>query len=144
MNLNITGRYDATSRFYKPTRAANQYSYLYYGAALSAILTEAIPALSNDILSYAKLRASYNKNGNDNIPLYGLDLSYSNGSNFPYGSNVGLTVGNTLPDANLKPEFVTAIEAGGEFAFLKNRINLDLSWYTQRSVGQVLTVRIPN
>ncbi|MFM8586711.1 MAG: SusC/RagA family TonB-linked outer membrane protein [Bacteroidota bacterium] len=144
LNLNLTGRYDATSRFYKSTRAANQYSYLYYGAALSAILTEAIPALSNDFLSYAKLRASYNKNGNDNIPLYGLDLSYSNGSNFPYGSNVGLTVGNTLPDANLKPEFVTAIEAGGEFAFLKNRINLDLSWYTQRSVGQVLTVRIPN
>lgn len=144
LNLNLTGRYDATSRFYKPTRTTNQYSYLYYGAALSAILTDAIPQLKTSVLSYAKLRASYNKNGNDNIPLYGLDLSYSNGANFPYGSNVGLTVGNTLPDANLKPEFVTAIEAGGEFAFFDNRINLDLSWYKQNSIGQVLTVKIPN
>jgi len=144
LNLNVTARYDATSRFFKPTRTANQYSYLYYGAALSFIVTDAFPKLKSDWLSYAKLRSSYNKNGNDNIPLYGLDLSYSNGSNYPYGSNVGLTVGNTLPDANLKPEFVTALEFGGEFSFLKNRVNLDVSWYKQNSIGQVLTVRIPN
>jgi TonB-linked SusC/RagA family outer membrane protein len=144
LNLNITGRYDATSRFFKTTRAANQYSYLYYGAALSLVLTDAIPALKNDVLNYAKLRGSYNKNGNDNIPLYGLDLAYANGANFPYGNNVGLTVGNTLPDANLKPEFVTAMEVGGEFSMFKNRVNLDVSWYNQKSEGQVLTVKVPN
>jgi len=144
LNLNLTGRYDATSRFFKTTRAANQYSYFYYGAALSLVLTDAIPALKNDVLNYAKLRGSYNKNGNDNIPLYGLDLAYANGANFPYGNNVGLTVGNTLPDANLKPEFVTAMEVGGEFSMFKNRVNLDVSWYNQKSEGQVLTVKIPN
>jgi hypothetical protein len=144
LNLNLTGRYDATSRFFKTTRSTDQYSYLYYGAALSFVLTDAIPALKNDVLNYAKLRGSYNKNGNDNIPLYGLDLAYNNGTNFPYGNNVGLSVGNTLPDANLKPEFVTAIEVGGEFSFLKNRVNLDVSWYTQKSEGQVLTVKVPN
>ncbi len=144
INLNLTGRYDATSRFYKSTRATDQYSYLYYGAALSLILTDAIPKLKSDVLNYAKLRTSYNKNGNDNIPLYGLDLAYANGTNFPYGNNVGLTVGNTLPDANLKPEFVTAMEVGGEFSMFKNRVNLDVSWYTQKSEGQVLTVKVPN
>ena len=144
INLNVTGRYDATSRFFKPTRSTNQYSYFYYGAAVSFILTDAIPSLKSNILNYAKLRSSYNKNGNDNIPLYGLDLAFANGANFPYGSNVGLTVGNTLPDANLKPEFVTALEFGGEFSLLKNRVNLDLSWYDQSSVGQVLSVKVPN
>jgi TonB-linked SusC/RagA family outer membrane protein len=144
INLNVTGRYDQTSRFFKPTRSTNQYSYFYYGAALSFILTDAIPSLKSNVLNYAKLRTSYNKNGNDNIPLYGLDLAFANGANFPYGSNVGLTVGNTLPDANLKPEFVTAIEVGGEFSLLKNRVNLDLSWYNQSSVGQVLSVKVPN
>lgn len=144
LNLNLTARYDATSRFFKTTRSADQYSYLYYGAALSFIVTDAFPKLKSDWLSYAKLRTSYNKNGNDNIPLYGLDLSYANGANYPYGSNVGLTVGNTLPDANLTPEFVTAFEVGGEFSLLKNRVNLDVSWYKQSSIGQVLTVRIPN
>jgi hypothetical protein len=144
LNLNLTGRYDATSRFFKSTRDASQYSYFYYGAALSFVLTDAIPALKNDVLNYAKLRTSYNKNGNDNIPLYGLDMAYANGTNFPYGNNVGLTVGNTLPDANLKPEFVTAMEVGGEFSMFKNRVNLDVSWYSQKSEGQVLTVKIPN
>jgi TonB-linked SusC/RagA family outer membrane protein len=144
INLNVTGRYDATSRFFKPTRATNQYSYFYYGAALSFILTDAIPSLKSNVLNYAKLRTSYNKNGNDNIPLYGLDLAFANGANFPYGSNVGLTVGNTLPDGDLKPEFVTALEFGGEFSLLKNRVNLDLSWYNQSSVGQVLSVKVPN
>jgi TonB-linked SusC/RagA family outer membrane protein len=144
LNLNITGRYDATSRFFKTTRATNQYSYFYYGAALSFILTDAIPSLKSNTLNYAKLRTSYNKNGNDNIPLYGLDLAFANGANFPYGSNVGLTVGNTLPDANLKPEFVTAVEVGGEFSMFKNRVNLDLAWYNQSSVGQVLSVKVPN
>ena len=144
LNLNLTARYDATSRFFKQTRAANQYSYLYYGAALSFILTDAFPALKSNVLNYAKLRTSYNKNGNDNIPLYGLDLAYNNGANFPYGNNVGLSVGNTLPDANLKPEFVTALEFGAELSMFKNRVNLDVSLYDQSSVGQVLTVKIPN
>ena len=144
LNLNLTARYDATSRFFKQTRAANQYSYLYYGAALSFIVTDAFPALKSNVLNYAKLRTSYNKNGNDNIPLYGLDLAYNNGANFPYGNNVGLSVGNTLPDANLKPEFVTALEFGAELSMFKNRMNLDVSMYDQSSVGQVLTVKVPN
>jgi TonB-linked SusC/RagA family outer membrane protein len=144
LNLNLTGRFDATSRFFKQTRAANQYSYFYYGAALSFIVTDAFPSLKSNVLNYAKLRTSYNKNGNDNIPLYGLDLAYNNGANFPYGNNVGLTVGNTLPDADLKPEFVTALEFGAELSMFKNRVNLDVSWYDQSSVGQVLTVKVPN
>jgi TonB-linked SusC/RagA family outer membrane protein len=144
LNLNLTGRFDATSRFFKQTRAANQYSYLYYGAALSFIVTDAFPALKSNVMNYAKLRTSYNKNGNDNIPLYGLDLAYNNGANFPYGNNVGLSVGNTLPDADLKPEFVTALEFGAELSMFKNRVNLDVSWYDQSSVGQVLTVKVPN
>jgi TonB-linked SusC/RagA family outer membrane protein len=144
LNLNLTGRFDATSRFFKQSRTANQYSYLYYGAALSFIVTDAFPSLKSNVLNYAKLRTSYNKNGNDNIPLYGLDLAYNNGANFPYGNNVGLSVGNTLPDADLKPEFVTALEFGAELSMFKNRVNLDVSWYDQSSVGQVLTVKVPN
>lgn len=144
LNLNLTGRFDATSRFFKQSRTANQYSYLYYGAALSFSVTDAFPSLKSNVLNYAKLRTSYNKNGNDNIPLYGLDLAYNNGANFPYGNNVGLSVGNTLPDADLKPEFVTALEFGAELSMFKNRVNLDVSWYDQSSVGQVLTVKVPN
>ncbi len=141
--LNGTFRYDATSRFYKPTRDKSYWSYPYYGVALSFIATDAIPGLKSNIVNYAKLRVNYNKNANDNIPLYGLDLVYNNGANFPFGNTVGLTVGNTLPDANLKPEVVFSSEIGGEFQLFNNRVNLDFSAYTQSSKGQVITVNVP-
>ena len=142
--LNGTFRYDATSRFYKPDRPTNTWSYPYYGLALSFIATDAIPSLKSNTLNYAKLRINANKNGNDNLPLYGLDLTYPNGGGFPYGNIVGLTVGNTLPDANLTPEFVTSYEVGGEFQMFNNRVNLDVTAYTQTSKGQVITVKVPN
>ncbi|MEO8173602.1 MAG: TonB-dependent receptor, partial [Sediminibacterium sp.] len=142
--FNGTFRFDATSRFFKPDRPANTWSYPYYGAAVSFIATDAIPSLKSKALNYAKLRVNVNRNGNDNIPLYGLDLAYNGGANFPFGNTVGLSVGGTLPDANLKPEFVTSYEAGGEFQLFDNRVNLDVTAFSQKSVGQVITVRIPN
>ncbi|MVM28765.1 SusC/RagA family TonB-linked outer membrane protein [Spirosoma sp. HMF4905] len=142
--LNGSFRFDQTSKFYKPTRASNFWSYPYYGAAVSFIATDAFPSIKSEFLNYFKLRANYNKNANDNIPLYGLDLTYPNGTGFPYGNTVGLTVGNVLPDPNLKPETVYSSEIGGEFQLLNNRINIDVSAYTQTSKGQVITVRVPN
>ncbi len=142
--LNASGRYDATSRFYKPTRDKNYWSYLYYGAGLSFIPTDAFPGLKSNVLSFAKVRMNYNKNANDNIPLYGLDLTYPNGSGFPFGNTVGLTVGNTLPDANLKPEIVYSGEIGAELQMFNNRVNFEFSAYSQTSKGQVITVRVPN
>ena len=144
LSLNGTFRYDATSRFYKNDRASNLYTYPYYGAALSFIATDAFPQIKSKTLNYLKLRANFNKNGNDNISLYGLDLTYPNGGGFPFGNTVGLTVGNTLPDANLKPEFVTSYEGGLEMNLFNNRVNVDLTAYTQDSKGQVITVKIPN
>ena len=140
-------RYDASSKFHKPTRPNSMFSYAYYGFDVSVLLTELVPQLKGRVLSYAKLRAGYNKNGIDNVGdgvIYGLDPSYDNAGGFPYGNTVGITVGNTLPDANLKPEFVQSWEGGGEFQFLNGRVNLDLTYYTQNSKGSVVTVRIPN
>lgn len=142
--INGSFRYDFTSRFYQANRATNQYSFPYYGLGVSFILTDAIPSIQSKTLNYAKLRVNYNKNGNDNIVLYGLTPTFPIGANFPFGNTVGITVGNTLPDANLKPEFVTSYEAGGEFSLFNNRVNLDLAAYTQQSKGQVLTVKIAN
>lgn len=142
--LNGTFRYDATSRFFKANRATSLYSYPYYGVALSFIATDALPSIKSRTLNYAKIRVNYNKNGNDNVPLYGLDLNYPNGGGFPFGNTVGLTVGNVLPDANLKPEFVTSYEVGGEFQLFNNTVNLELTAYNQSSKGQVITVKVPN
>jgi TonB-linked SusC/RagA family outer membrane protein len=137
-------RYDFTSRFYKNSRDASLYSYPYYGVDVSFVLTDIFPVLKSNVLNYAKLRAGYNKNGNDNIALYGLDPTFGNGPGFPYGGTVGLTVGDVLPDPNLKPEFVKSTEVGAEFQLFNNRLNLDVTAYWQKSEGQVLQVKVPN
>jgi TonB-linked SusC/RagA family outer membrane protein len=137
-------RYDFTSRFFKDYRASNLYSYPYYGIDASFVITDLLPVLKSNVLNYAKLRAGWNKNGNDNIPLYGLDPTFPNGPGFPFGNTVGLMVGDVLPDGNLKPEFVTSTEVGGEFQLFNNRVNLDLTAYWQKSEGQVLQVKVPN
>jgi outer membrane receptor protein involved in Fe transport len=141
--VHVFGRYDATSKFFKQTRPSNMYAYFYPGVDASAVITEMFPTIKNSILNYAKLRLGYNKNGNDNINAYGLDPTFPNASGFPYGNTVGITVGDVLPDKDLKPEFVYSFEVGGEFQLLKNRVNLDLTYYTQRSDGQVVSVQIP-
>ena len=138
-----TVRHDATSRFYKADRDYSQYAYTYAGVDASAVITELLPVLKTNVLSYIKLRAGYNKNGNDNIALYGLDPSFGNAGGFPYGNVVGISVGNTLPDKGLTPEFVRTLEFGGELQFFNNKLNIDFSYYTQKSEGQVLTVAIP-
>jgi len=141
--LHGTVRHDASSRFYKSYRDYSQYAYTYAGVDASAVITELLPVLKTDLLSYIKLRAGYNKNGNDNLQLYGLDPSFGNAANFPYGNTVGISVGNTLPDAGLMPEFVRTLEFGTELQFLNNKINVDFAYYTQKSEGQLLTVQIP-
>jgi len=141
------GRFDVTSKFFKTTRPSDMYSYFYPGVDVAFILTEAFPSIKNKVLNYAKLRAGYNKNGNDNTgsatTVYGLDPTYSNSAGFPYGNTVGITVDNTLPDKDLRPEFTKSIEVGGEFQLFNNRINLDVSYYKQKSDGQVVQVTIP-
>jgi TonB-linked SusC/RagA family outer membrane protein len=142
--LHGTIRYDASSRFFKPTRPKGMYSYTYPGVDVAFVLTELLPEIKNTILSYAKIRAGYNGNGNDNLTLYGLDAAFSNSAGFPYGNTVGIGVGDVLPMDGLKPEYVKSWEFGGEFQLFRNRLSVDFAYYTQRSQDQVLTVRIPS
>ncbi len=142
--LNASARYDASSKFYKNGRDNNLWSYVSYGASLSFVATDAFTSLNSDVLNFAKFRIGFNKNGNDNLQPYQLDIIYPNGAGFPYGTSVGLSVGDVIPDADLKPEIVYSYEVGGEFQLFKNRLNVDVTAYRQNSKDQILTVKIPN
>ncbi|HET9429889.1 MAG TPA: TonB-dependent receptor, partial [Chitinophagaceae bacterium] len=142
--LNLSGRYDASSKFYKVGRSSDLYSYISYGGSLSFVATDAFPTLQSNILSFAKLRIGYNVNGNDNIDPHKLDIVYPNAPGFPYGGLFGGTVGDVLPDPNLGREKVFSYEIGGEFALFGNRLNLDVTAYRQDSKDMILTVKLPN
>jgi TonB dependent receptor len=59
---------------------------------------------------------------------------------FPYSASAGFTANSTIPNPDLKPEFVITKEAGIELGFLKNRVNFEATYFNQICKNQILTV----
>lgn len=134
--LEVTGRNDWDSRLLQENR-----SFFYPGANASIVLSQALPVLKNsNTISYAKLRGAYAKSGNVNLGVYSLNATYSQPAGFPYGNVVGYTANNTIPSPDLKPEFVINKEVGLELGFLRNRINLEATYFYQNCNNQILSV----
>ncbi len=115
-------------------------SYLYYSAGLSFILTELDALKDNNILNFAKLRASYAQIGNDNDP-YKTRETYTN-----YAPNFAgvprYSTPNTMPNNDLKPEIITTWEIGGEFKFFDNRLGIDVTYYNKNTKDLITDVEI--
>jgi TonB-linked SusC/RagA family outer membrane protein len=141
-SVEFTGSYDYDSRL------ANHYNYqvgdinfFYPGVNVAFVLSDAISALKNSpVISYAKVRGAISKTGNVNLGAYSLENTFSPGGGFPYGNILGFTSSNTLRKDKYTPEFVLNKEVGVELGFLKNRINLEATAYTQDNTDQIITV----
>ena len=136
--IEFTGRNDWDSRL--PVDAN---SYFYPGVNAAVVLTDAISALgSNKTLTYAKLKAAWNKAGNVNVGVYQLESNFSVSGAFPYGSLPGYTAGDVINNPFIRPEIVESYEVGAEFAFLDNRISFEAAYYYQDNNDQVISVQI--
>jgi hypothetical protein len=68
----------------------------------------------------------------------------SGGVAFPFRGQPGRTIGNTAGGGeNLRPEQNNTVEAGLELRFLRDRISLDVAYYSSVSKDQILPVNIP-
>ncbi|HWC53037.1 MAG TPA: SusC/RagA family TonB-linked outer membrane protein [Chitinophagaceae bacterium] len=139
--LHGTARHDWTSVFYKENRDSKLYQYTTWGADASFSVLDAI-GYKSDVLSYAKVRASYNINRNDNIGPYNLDQTYGFSSGFPFSGLIGMGTGGSLPFSSLTAEKVSSAEAGIELGFWKNRITLEASYYRQIADQQILSAAV--
>lgn len=137
-NLEVTGRNEWTS-----VLAIGNNSYFFPGVNLSLVLSDVVDVLKGDIVSYVKLRGSWNKTGNADISPFSLESTFGNQSlGFPYGDLPGYTANNTSYDPNLTPEFINSKELGLELAFFRNRVNLELAYYNQNNTDQFVTVPV--
>jgi TonB-linked SusC/RagA family outer membrane protein len=127
--LDLTGRNDWSSTLPKGNN-----SYFYSSASASAVLTDLFNLSAVPGLSFLKLRASLSQVGNDTDP-YQTKLYYTNST---FGGSYSLPT--TLPSMNLKPEIITNHELGLDIRFLKNRIGLDITYYSADSKNQILEV----
>ena len=136
--IEFTGRNDWDSRL--PLDAN---SYFYPGVNASVSLTDAIESLGNNkILSYAKLKAAWNKAGNVNAGIYSLESTFGVAGGFPYGSLPGFTASNNINNPNIRPEIVESYEGGFELSFLQSRISFDATYYYQNNNDQIIPVGI--
>lgn len=136
--VEFTGRNDWDSRL-----AVDRNSYFYPGVNASVSLTDAIESLGKSkFLSYAKLKAAWNKAGNVNVGIYELESRFSPANGYPYGSLPGFSASNTILSSLIRPEVVESYEVGAELAFLDNRVSFDVAYYYQANNDQVIDVGV--
>lgn len=145
--LDITARNDWSS-----TLPSNNNSYFYPGVSTSFILTDAVPSLSTDVLSFVKLRANIANVGSDTDP-YQLQFTfdplstqygqYGLGTTYPYGGLLAFAGSDILPPLNLKPQNQVSYEFGTEMQFMNGRVSLDFSYYNTSTLSQIIRVSVP-
>ena len=137
--LTVTGRNDWTS-----TLPIENRSYFYPSVSGSVVFTQPFQdagLMSDDILSFGKIRASWAKVGKD-TGVYETATSL-----WPVGTYLGglIGIGNSWERGNpyLKPEMTRSTELGIELSFFKNRLHIDYAYYTNDSFNQILSPRGP-
>ncbi|SFF68833.1 TonB-linked outer membrane protein, SusC/RagA family [Salegentibacter agarivorans] len=132
--VNLTGRRDGSSRFAPNKRFAN---FAALGTAWifseESVVKENIP-----FLSFGKLRGSYGTTGSDQIPDYGFLDAYE------ATPGPGGLYPTQLTNPNFSWEENKKLEAALELGFLKDRINLGVSWYRNRSSNQLVGFPLPS
>jgi TonB-linked SusC/RagA family outer membrane protein len=116
-------------------------SYIYPAISVSAVITDLL-GMDSDVLSFAKVRGSWAQVGGDTDP-YQLEPTVAFGDGWNASTKLlNLYVPNELPDAQLKPQMNESIEVGADLRFFVDRIRLDLTYYQQKSINQIVSVPI--
>lgn len=123
--LDVTGRIDWASAL-----AGTSTSFVAYpSVGLTAILTDLIPGLKNDVLSFLKVRGSYSEVGN-------APKRYVPNRTYPFESGTP-TTSSTYPNNDIKPERTKAWEVGMETHLWGNKLNLNVSLYKTSTFNQL-------
>lgn len=131
--LDLTARNDWSS-----TLPSDNRSYFYPSASLSLLVSQMVKL--PEWISFAKLRAGIAEVGNDTSP-YSLTQPFSIGDD--WGSLKQLYMSGTLKNATLLPEIATSKEIGGDFKFLNNRVEFDVTYYNIENKNQILGTTLP-
>jgi outer membrane receptor protein involved in Fe transport len=135
--LDVTGRNDWSSALTLPEDlqafGSADNSYFYFSTAVSALISEMVKL--PEIISFAKLRASFSQVGNDTDPF---TFTQAFNPSEPFGNAQIYSETDRLANLNLKPEISNAWEIGTDIRLLKNRIGIDLTYYTSNTINQIL------
>jgi TonB-linked SusC/RagA family outer membrane protein len=116
-------------------------SYLYPAVSVSGVLTDLLK-IDSKILSFAKIRGSWAQVGGDTDP-YALEPTVAFGAGWNGDPKLlNLAVPNTLPNSLLKPQKNESIEFGADLRFFLDRVRLDVTYYSQKSINQIVDIAV--
>jgi len=147
--LEGTASYDIDSRLANPLNGdiskKDDIAFFYPGVNASILLHQVIPSLKNsNLISFLKVRGALSKTGNVNLNAYAFENVFSNSLFFPYGDVLGFQATGSTAAASYEPEFVINKEVGLEIGLLKNRINIEATYYNQDNSNQIINVQLSN
>ncbi|NBC86929.1 MAG: SusC/RagA family TonB-linked outer membrane protein [Bacteroidetes bacterium] len=135
--LDVSARNDWSS-----TLPVDNRSFFYPSFSGSFIFTDAFD-LDGPYLSFGKLRASWAQTGNDADPF---QIQQTFGIGGPLGGSFGgqnyASTSDVRPNPNTEPEITTSVEIGTDLRFLRNRLDLEVTYYTQTTDNQVLAIPV--
>jgi TonB-linked SusC/RagA family outer membrane protein len=135
--LNVTARRDGSSRF-GPDKQFGTFGAVGIGWIFSK---EKFFEDNMPWLNFGKLRGSYGLTGNDKIGDYQYLSSYSVNPTTYQG--ITQLLPNGLPNSKFSWETDKKLEGGVDLGFLKDRIDLSMDYYRNRSSNQLIAYPLP-
>jgi TonB-linked SusC/RagA family outer membrane protein len=126
--LTYSHRFEESSIFPKDFR-----NYNYPAANMSIMLTDLLPALKTQTLSYWKLRGSLASTARASLPYQNQAVFNQN-----TGSGGGFYYGFTNSNPLLRPERQRTFEFGTEVRLFNSRFNVDATYYNTKNTDQIV------
>lgn len=98
-------------------------------------------------LSNMKLRASWGKNGNENIDDFRYAVFTATGNNYIFGRGESVVNGvkaNGLSNPDLKWEESEQTDIGLDLGFMDNALTFSVDYYIKKTNGMLMTMAIPS
>lgn len=143
--LQFTLRRDGSSRF----GANNKYGTFPSVSLGWNVMNEAFMEKTKNWLTNFKVRASWGKNGNDNIGdfAYTTLSTVGGSSNYQFGSTAIMNTGskaNRLANPDLKWEESEQTDLGLDFGFFNNALTFTVDYFIKKTNGMIIDMPIPS
>lgn len=140
--IQATVRRDGSSRF----GSNNHWATFPSVSAGWNITNESFMGSTRTWLNNLKLRASWGKNGNENIGDFQFIALAAAGNNYIFGKTGQITNGSKptqLPNPNLKWEESEQVDVGIDFGFLQNMFTFSIDYFNKNTNGMLMTMSLP-
>lgn len=134
--LDVTGRNDWSSALATPFSVDNT-SFFYPSVSSSFIVSKVLNL--PEVISFAKLRASWAQVGNDTDPYQTTGAFVAQ---TPFNGQPTFSNSNTIANADLVPELTSSFEVGADLRFFNDQLRFDISYYNALTKDQIISLPI--